>query len=88
MDDDISSATVMLFTEFQFCAFYPDVFYIQPGDEITTGIVVRDFDDLGEDAKIFGFNLFSHEIRQLVPVRITDSSGEICDDVWQATISV
>lgn len=73
------------FSEFEIKILYPDIPYILPGEEISEGVVVREFDELGPQPKIF--RIENEEVIQLLPVRITESDGTIKNEIWSATIS-
>lgn len=73
------------FSEFEIKILYPDLPYLSPGDQVTDGVVVRDFDELGPQPRIF--RIEDEEIVQLLPVRITDEDGTVTTDIWSANIS-
>lgn len=73
------------FSEFEFDILFPNTPYVEPGDELFDGIVVRDFEVLGHQPKIF--RLDGDSIIQLIPVSIIKEDGTIEHDVWSATIS-
>lgn len=84
MSDAVTEWKYPYFTEFEIRVLYPDIIYVEPGDEVAEGVVVRDFDELGPNPKIF--RVEDGEIIQLIPVRITNEDG-VHTDVWSASIS-
>jgi hypothetical protein len=72
------------FSEFEIRVLFPDITYLHPGEEVSDGVVVRDFDELGLRPRIF--RIENDDIIQLLPVEIT-KDGITSNDIWSATIS-
>lgn len=85
MSNDDTRWKTPLFTEHEIRVLCPRTPILEPGDQITTGVVVREFQELGPNPKLFGADV-DGTVFQLVPVRITNEDGTIQTDVWRAVI--